>query len=90
VTFTSWGGSYQDGQVKAWIQPYEKETGTRVIQDSPTDYSKLRTMVEAGRVTWDVVSVVADFRLDVDKKWLDPIDYSVVDRTHIQEGLAEA
>ena len=89
VTFTSWGGSYQDGQVKAWIQPYEKETGTRVIQDSPTDYSKLRTMVEAGRVTWDVVSVEADFGLDVDKKWLDPIDYSVVDRTHIQEGMAD-
>ncbi len=89
VTFTSWGGSYQDGQVKAWIEPYEKETGTRVIQDGPTDYSKLRTMVEAGRVTWDVVSVEADFGLDVDKKWLDPIDYSVVDKTQIQEGMAD-
>jgi putative spermidine/putrescine transport system substrate-binding protein len=89
VTFTSWGGSYQDGQVKAWIEPYEKETGTRVIQDNPTDYSKLRTMVEAGRVTWDVVSVEADFGLDVDGKWLDPIDYSIVDKSQIQEGMAD-
>lgn len=88
VTFVSWGGSYQEGQVNAWIEPYQSETGSRVIQDGPTDYSKLRTMVEAGRVSWDVVVVEGDFGLEVDAEWLEPIDYSVVERASILPGLA--
>ena len=52
VTFISWGGSYQEAETKAWIDPFQQESGVHVIQDSPTDYSKLRTMVEARRVSW--------------------------------------
>lgn len=88
VIFVSWGGSYQEGQSKAWIEPYESETGREVVQDGPTDYSKLRTMVEARQVTWDVVVVESDFGLEVDAEWLEPIDYSVVDRDGILDGMA--
>lgn len=89
VTFVSWGGSYQEGQSRAWIEPYEKETGRQIIQDGPTDYSKLRTMVEAGQVTWDVVVVESDFGLEVDAEWLEPIDYSVVEQESILDGMAD-
>lgn len=88
LTFVSWGGSYQEAETNAWIAPYEREAGTKVLQDSPTEYSKLRAMVEAGHVTWDVVDVEGDFGLDVDAKYLEPIDYSVVDKGTLLEGIA--
>ena len=88
VTFISWGGSYQEAETKAWIDPFQQESGVHVIQDSPTDYSKLRTMVEARRVSWDVVDVEGDFGLAADAKYLEPIDYGVVDQAKILPGLA--
>jgi putative spermidine/putrescine transport system substrate-binding protein len=88
VTFVSWGGSYQEAETNAWIDPYERDSGTKVLQDNPTDYSKLRAMVDAGHVTWDVVDVEGDFGLDVDAKYLDPIDYSVVDKKPLLAGVA--
>src|SRR5215212_11163535 len=57
LVFTSSGSSYQRAQTKAWLKPYSKETGTKIHQDSPTDYAKIQSMVENNKVTWDVVNV---------------------------------
>lgn len=55
VTFTSYGGSYQKAQEKAWIKPFMKANpDIEVIQDSPTDYAKLEAMMRSGNVTWDL------------------------------------
>ena len=35
LVITSWGGSYQDAQRKAYYQPFEKEFGIKIIEDSP-------------------------------------------------------
>jgi len=79
VTYVSWGGYYQEGQTKLWLDPFEKANpGIRVVQDEPTDYAKLKAMVEAGNVTWDVVDVGGDFGLSVDEKYLEKIDCTVV------------
>src|SRR5215216_7894672 len=67
LVFTSSGSSYQRAQTKAWINPYSKETGTKIHQDSPTDYAKIQSMVENNKVTWDVVNVSNDFGLQSTK-----------------------
>jgi putative spermidine/putrescine transport system substrate-binding protein len=57
ITLTNWGGSSSDAMVRAWVDPFEEETGIRVNVVSPTDYGKIRSQVDSGKVTWDVVDV---------------------------------
>jgi putative spermidine/putrescine transport system substrate-binding protein len=86
ITFTSWGGTSQDAQVKAWIIPFVKShPEIRVLQDSPNDYAKLKAMVESHNVTWDVVDVGNDFGLSsADTQLLEKIDCNIVDCADLQ------
>jgi putative spermidine/putrescine transport system substrate-binding protein len=78
VVFASWGGVYQDSQKQGFCDPFAKKTGATVVQDGPVDYGKLRTMVESGKPTWDVVDVTVDFLYSA-KDHFEKIDTSVVD-----------
>ncbi|WP_246076301.1 extracellular solute-binding protein [Amycolatopsis cihanbeyliensis] len=60
LTFVSYGeGAYQDGQQQAWLEPYEDKSDVDITLDGPSDNAKLRAMVEAGRVTWDIMDTDA-------------------------------
>lgn len=84
MVFTSWGGTTQDAQKAAWAEPFVKEAGITVLQDGPTDYGKLKAMVEAGKVSWDVVDVEYDFAIKAAKDGLlEPLDFSVIDKANI-------
>src|SRR3712207_2716878 len=88
LLFASSGSDYQRAQTKAWLEPYSKETGTEIRQDSPTDYAKIQAMVENDQVIWDVVNVSNDFGLESTAELLEPLDYSVIDKEPILEGYA--
>jgi putative spermidine/putrescine transport system substrate-binding protein len=61
LTFTSWGGAYQDAESKAYLQPFTAATGTKIAEDSYTgEIAKIRSQVESGAITWDVVDVAGD------------------------------
>ncbi|WP_298189590.1 polyamine ABC transporter substrate-binding protein [uncultured Pseudomonas sp.] len=84
MNFVSWGGSTQDAQKQAWAEPFSEASGIRVVQDGPTDYGKLKAMVESGNVQWDVVDVEADFALRAASEGLlEPLDFSVIQRETI-------
>ena len=84
MVFTSWGGTTQDAQAASWATPFTEKTGIAVLQDGPTDYGKLKAMVESGNVDWDVVDVEYDFAIAAAKMGLlEPIDFGVVDRAAI-------
>jgi putative spermidine/putrescine transport system substrate-binding protein len=84
VNFVSWGGSTQDFQKQAWATPFSKANNITVVQDGPTDYGKLKAMVESGNVQWDVVDVEADFALRAAAEGLlEPLDFSVIKRDRI-------
>ncbi len=60
MTIVSWGGAYQDSQVKAYSDPYqEMHPEVQVIWDESSNeaVSKLRAQFEADNVTWDLVDV---------------------------------
>jgi putative spermidine/putrescine transport system substrate-binding protein len=79
MVFTSWGGTTQDAQKKAWAEPFASAAGVTIKQDGPTDYGKLKAMVESGNVDWDVVDVEGDFAVAAAKAGLlEPIDFSIV------------
>src|SRR4051812_32590638 len=67
MVFTSWGGTTQDAQTAAWAKPFATETGTNILQDGPTDYGKIKAMVESGNVSWDVVDVEGDYAAQAGK-----------------------
>ncbi|WP_060481230.1 polyamine ABC transporter substrate-binding protein [Pseudomonas sp. NBRC 111119] len=84
VNFVSWGGTTQDAQKEAWAVPFTKATGIKVVQDGPTDYGKLKAMVESGNVQWDVVDVEADFALRAASEGLlEPLDFTQIKRDRI-------
>jgi putative spermidine/putrescine transport system substrate-binding protein len=77
---TSWGGSYQDAQRKAYYEPFEKEFGIKIIEDSPTAISKVMAMVKAKKITWDVVDAGAYKLGDLGNRgYLEELDYSIID-----------
>lgn len=84
MVFTSWGGTTQDAQAAAWIEPFSSESGVNVLQDGPTDYGKIKAMVEAGNVSWDVVDVEGDYAAQAGKAGLlEALDWTVIDKTKL-------
>ena len=84
MVFTAWGGTTQEAQKTAEADTFTAKSGIKVLQDGPTDYGKLKAMVESGNVSWDVVDVEMDFASAAAKQGLlEPIDFKVVDRNKI-------
>ncbi|MFO1073049.1 MAG: ABC transporter substrate-binding protein [Geminicoccaceae bacterium] len=84
MVFTSWGGTTQDAQTAAWAKPFTAKTGTTVLQDGPTDYGKIKAMVESGNVGWDVVDVEGDYAAQAGPAGLlEPLDFSVIDKSRL-------
>ena len=58
ITFVSQGGAYQEAQSKAILEPAAKKLGLTLKQDSsPKAYPIIKTQVESGKVSWDVVDL---------------------------------
>lgn len=75
VVFVSYGqGAYQAGQRSAWLNPYTAATGTTVTIDGPSSTAKLKAMVEAGKVTWDVVDTEASVAAQACGTLVEPVD----------------
>ena len=84
MVFTSWGGTTQEAQTKSWAEPFAASSGIKVLQDGPTDYGKLKAMVDAKNVTWDVVDVEMDFAIKAAKDGLlEPIDFAAVPKADL-------
>lgn len=77
LVIASWGGAYQEAQRKAHFERFAKKYGVEIVEASPTDYGKIKAMVESGNVEWDVVDVDLDAvpRLAA-QGLLEPLDWS--------------
>ena len=87
LTFTSFGGVYQEAQRKAWLEPYTELTGVQFTEDENSSNATIKAQVESGQVTWDVVDVGNDFGLDVHCDLLEPLDYSLIPRDELNADL---
>ena len=89
MVFTSWGGTTEDAQKKAWVEPFQKATGLTVKLDGPTDYGKLKAMVDSGNVEWDVVDVEGDFAVAAAKQGLlEPLDLTAINKGELDPDTA--
>ena len=57
LTITSWGGAYQDSQKKAYFEPYTAAGNTITEAEYNGEVAKIKAMVEAKAITWDVIDV---------------------------------
>lgn len=87
LTFVSYGGIYQDGQMEAAVTPFGEESGATILQDGPTDNAKLKAQVDSGNVTWDVVDTTNIFAAQQCGTLFMPLDTSIVDVSNIPDGL---
>lgn len=87
VVFASWGGSWEAAMREAWFTPFTAKTGIKVRTVQGNTYGRIQAMVEAGRTEWDVVEVLPDFQwIGPRRNLLEPIDFSVVDKSQIMAG----
>jgi len=85
LTFTSYGGIFQDGQLAA-LKGFVEQSGVRLLSDGPTELAKLQAQINSGNVTWDVVDT-GDLAPYVHcGKLFQKLDLSKLDTSHIPEG----
>lgn len=80
IVFCGYGGSNQEFQSRAWIEPFEKETGVKVVQATGIDLARLKAMVSLGNVEWDVVNLSGVYAHTAEAAGLlEPLDLNIVD-----------
>lgn len=78
LTVVSWGGAYSESQRNAYLKPYTAETGVQILEEDKSNQALagIRSQVEAGNVTWDVVDMLqADAQRACDEGLLETIDF---------------
>ncbi|WP_416233254.1 ABC transporter substrate-binding protein [Castellaniella sp.] len=89
LTVVNFGGANGDAQNVAYIQPFEKETGKKII---PVAYNgeqaKVKAMVQSNNVVWDVVEVeTGDLGRGCDEGLYENIDWgSILNKGDIVRG----
>ncbi|KAF0173495.1 MAG: family 1 extracellular solute-binding protein [Rhodobacteraceae bacterium] len=85
LTFVSYGGIFQDGQLKA-LQDFVTKSGVTLLSDGPTENAKIQAQVEAKNVMWDVVDT-GDFTPFVHCGTLfQKLDFTKIDISKIPPG----
>lgn len=86
LRIASYGGSYQASQRKAFMIPFAKKTGVKIIEDSGVDIAKVKAQVINKTYEWDVVDLETRHVVRGELEGLlEPIDKNIVDLTNIEE-----
>ena len=90
ITVTSFGGAFSQSQIEAYQKPFSAKTGVTVNAEVYNGgLAEVRAQVQAGNVTWDVVDLGSHYPDDLGRLgFLEPIDYSVVDKTDLLPKFA--
>ena len=89
LSLVTWGGSWGDAVKQAWVEPFmAANTNITVVMDEPTEYPKIKAMVEANSVDWDVVNISNDFGIGPSfEKYCEPLDKTIVPFDELQPEL---
>ncbi|RQO81538.1 ABC transporter substrate-binding protein [Acidovorax sp. FJL06] len=79
ITVVNFGGANANAQKKAFYEPYEKAGNKVVAVEYNGEQAKIKAMVEAKKVTWDVVEVESpDAARGCDEGLFEKLDYSKI------------
>ena len=90
VVLCNWGGDAIPAFKSAFVEPYEAQTGGKLVLDgSGPANGKVRAMVEARNVAWDLCdSGVTGLAELAPRGLLTEIDYATVDKAKVLPGFA--
>jgi len=85
LVVVSYGGTYQNAQRKAFFEAFAKRYNVFVREETWTgDFNQLKSMVESGDVTWDVVDVEGYMVLrGAAQDLLEKVDYTKVPKDEL-------
>jgi putative spermidine/putrescine transport system substrate-binding protein len=85
VSIASYGGSFNDGLKSSVLDPFEKKTGIKINLGAGASLALVKLQVASGGpAQWDLVELTGtEYELAVRSKLLMPLDYSVIDGTHV-------
>jgi len=80
LTVISWGGAYGAAHQKHMVDPFQKDTGVKILFDSYSGgVAEMKAQVESGNVQWDVVSIEAiDLERACSEGLLESIDHNLL------------
>ena len=80
LTVVNFGGANGNAQKVAFVQPYEKQTGNKIVGvEYNGEQAKVKAMVEAKRVTWDLVEVeTGDLARGCEEGLYEKLDYAKI------------
>ncbi len=87
LVLCNWGGDAVRGMKASWVDPYLKKFPGRkmVIDGTGPSTSRIRLMVQSGKVTWDVMDRNLHTALELGPEGiLEKIDYSIVDKSKVR------
>ncbi|HMO28143.1 ABC transporter substrate-binding protein [Enterovirga sp.] len=83
-TFCSFGGAIGTTFKTAMMDPAAKKLGIQIAYTSPTNYAKIKAMVEAKAVEWDLVDTGGQFIYQGQEQGLlEKLDYSIIDASKL-------
>jgi putative spermidine/putrescine transport system substrate-binding protein len=90
VVLCNWGGDAIAAFGESFVKHYDGTTGGKLVLDgSGPSNGKVRAMVEARNVSWDLIdSGVTGLAELAPRGLLTPIDYGVVDKSKVLPGFA--
>lgn len=89
LVLVNWGGDAIQAYDEAYGQPFQKDTGITVKEDGsgPTE-GAISAQAKSGKPTWDLVDADPFSAISLGKQgMLEPIDYTVVDKTKFRDGF---
>jgi putative spermidine/putrescine transport system substrate-binding protein len=91
LVLASYGGTYQEDLVKAFVQPFEQETGVKVTVVPSFAAAKVKAMVSVGKVEWDVLDMSYSTLIQLEKEGLlEKLDYGLLNQTEVKNLLPDA
>jgi putative spermidine/putrescine transport system substrate-binding protein len=89
IVFAGWGGSWQAAERTHFFESFEKATGIKVIDVPGVNLAKIKAMVGAKNVEWDVVHAIGMWvpdRADGEDLW-EALDYNKIDTDGVPKEL---
>jgi putative spermidine/putrescine transport system substrate-binding protein len=85
VTFSCYGGSYNDNVTKAFLAPFQKKTGIKVELGANASLALAKLQVTTGGpAQWDIVELTGpEYEIGVKQNLFLPYDYKTVDASKI-------
>ena len=87
LVLVNWGGDAVRGMKASFVDPYLKKFPDRkvAIDGTGPSTSRIRLMVQSGKVTWDIMDRNLHTALEIGpENMLEKIDYSIVDKSKVR------